>query len=41
MNILDPQPEEDLKANPLMAAGLRGLDKLRWELGAGQMPGAM
>lgn len=30
-NILDPQPEIDLSENEFFAAGLRGLEKTKWE----------
>jgi hypothetical protein len=37
-NILDPEPEIDLSANPFFAKAESGLDRLRWELmGQGQM----
>lgn len=39
--ILDPQPEVDLMDDPLMAAGVRGLDKLRWEMAASAPPGTV
>jgi DNA-binding ferritin-like protein len=36
-SIRDPfkaeREREELMANPLMAAGMRGLDRLRWEMG--------
>lgn len=30
-DILDPQPEVDLSANPFFAAGMAGMDRLKWE----------
>lgn len=34
-NILDPQPEINLEDNPLFAAGIRGLERFKWDyLGA-------
>lgn len=32
----EPEPEERLEDNPLFAAGMRGLDKLKWEYGLAQ-----